>query len=196
MSSRSLARVTMVVERQAMPLTRPINSPAFTQSPGSKGLLSWSISPLKMLLSVSCRARPTTAATTVVVVRIDSGCTPKSVYSTAPTTMPHKENISRSLKIVEKCDRPRRVSASMASRTSRMTPKRNRTTAAAATFRAAAASARGIPIETRSSVRPAASSTKVVVLSTKRRRLIAIAVSSAASRSSPCTTTRSSSGIR
>ena len=46
MSSRSFARVTTVVERQLMPLTRPINSPAFTQSPGSNGLLSWSVSPL------------------------------------------------------------------------------------------------------------------------------------------------------
>jgi hypothetical protein len=89
-----------------------------------------------MLPSVSCSAKPSTAANTVVVVRIESGCTPKSVYSTTIRTTNHNTSISMSLPMVEKWTLPRRVAASTASSTSRITPNRNSTNAATAIFSA------------------------------------------------------------
>ena len=87
-----------------------------------------------MLPKVSCKAKPRTAANTVVVVRIEIGSTPKSVYRTTITTTNHNMSITRSLVMLEKWTLPRRVIESMNSSTRRITPNRKSTNAATATF--------------------------------------------------------------
>ena len=191
-SSRSFARVTIVVARHAIPLTCPTCVPLRIQSPGSNGRPIESDSPLKMLPRVSCNAKPSTAAKTVVVVRIESGCTPKSVYSTTITTTNHNVSISRSLVMVEKCALPRRVIASTNSSTSRITPNRKSTKAATAVFWPT--SSLGMKRDPASISALPDSSRKVVAVTARRRRRTANAPSSPNRTSTLSTMVRQSRG--